>query len=266
MNVSHASVHPVEDAPTTEGGNAPRARMKDMQGMPGTLGGLVLRISQFLFAAAALIVMATTSDFPSVTAFWMVLLLLSLLIFPSTLEDHQINYSWDMKFGGIGMSMLLHFMMSDLPIVRRFDIWTPVLDACTLVNVKYEDFDLSTQVLSLYVILLLKIYLYLVAAAGLQCFWSISLAIVDIYALLVGRSLQNHQVVSLFTIGDGMTSTLTFAAACASAGITVLIDNDLGSCGHNHCAQFETATAMAFITWFTSLPSFLLNFWSLASR
>ncbi|CAI0397867.1 unnamed protein product [Linum tenue] len=183
MSVSHASVHPVEDPPTTDGGNnnnnnAPaRVRMKDVQGMPGTKGGLALRAAQFFFATAALLVMATTSDFPSVTAF------------------------------------------------------------C-----------------------------YLVAAAGLQCLWSLSLAIVDIYAILVMRSLQNHRVVCLFTIGDGVTSTLTFAAACASAGITVLIDNDLGSCRQNHCVQFETATAMAFISWFTALPSFLLNFWSLASR
>lgn len=70
MNVSHASVHPVEDPPTTEGGNAPRVRMKDIQGMPGTPGGLTLRLCQFMFAVAALCVMATTSDFPSVTAFW----------------------------------------------------------------------------------------------------------------------------------------------------------------------------------------------------
>ncbi|KDP44044.1 hypothetical protein JCGZ_05511 [Jatropha curcas] len=181
MNVSHASVHPVEDPPSTDGGNnnnnAPRVRMKDVQGMPGTKGGLALRVFQFIFAAAALAVMATTSDFPSVTAF------------------------------------------------------------C-----------------------------YLVAAAGLQFLWSISVAIVDIYALLVMRSLQNYRIVSLFAVGDGITSTLTFAAACASAGITVLIDNDLDSCSDNHCVQFETATAMAFISWFTALPSFLLNFWSLASR
>ncbi|OMO67454.1 hypothetical protein CCACVL1_20517 [Corchorus capsularis] len=186
MNVSHASVHPVDDPPTTDGGGGggagnnievPRVRMKDVQGMPGTPGGLALRICQLVFAVVGLFVMATTSDFPSVTAF------------------------------------------------------------C-----------------------------YLVAATGLQSLWSLSLAFIDIYALLVRRSLQNYRVVSLFTIGDGITSTLTFAAACASAGITVLIDNDLDSCAQNHCAQFETATAMAFISWFTALPSFLLNFWSLASR
>ncbi|KAG8494947.1 hypothetical protein CXB51_012377 [Gossypium anomalum] len=183
MNVSHASVHPVEDLPTTDGGvgigggnnnnnnnEVPRVRMKDIQGMPGTAGGLALRICQFL---------------------------------------------WD-------------FVLWQPPVI--FHLLPPF------------------------------------AATGLQSVWSISQAIIDIYALLVRRSLQNYRVVSLFAIGDGITSTLTFAAACASAGITVLIDNDLNSCAHNHCSQFETATAMAFISWFTTLPSFLLNFWSLASR
>ncbi|KAA8550394.1 hypothetical protein F0562_002078 [Nyssa sinensis] len=125
MNVSHPSVHPVEaPPPLTDGGNVPRLRMKDIQGMPGTVGGLILRFSQFVFAVVALCVMATTSDFPSVTAF------------------------------------------------------------C-----------------------------YLVAAAGFQSLWSLSLAIVDIYALLVGRCMQNYRVVSLFAVGDGITSTLTFAGS-----------------------------------------------------
>ncbi|KAF5822801.1 putative casparian strip membrane protein [Helianthus annuus] len=181
MNVSHPSVHPVEAAPLPPAdGRAvvpPRVRMKVIQGMPGTIGGLSLRFCQFAYAVVSLAVMASTSDFPSVTAF------------------------------------------------------------C-----------------------------YLVAAVALQSMWSLSLAILDIHALLVGRTLQNYRVVSLFSIGDGVTSTLTFAAACASAGITVLIGNDLGLCSQNHCKQFETATAMAFLSWFAALPSFLLNFWSLSSR
>ncbi|XAR69095.1 hypothetical protein NMG60_11000563 [Bertholletia excelsa] len=176
MNMSRPAVHPLEAPPLTEG-NAPRVRMKDVQGMPGTPGGLVLRLFQFLFAVVSLCVMVTTSDFPSVTAF------------------------------------------------------------C-----------------------------YLVAAVGLQSLWSLSLAMVDIYALLVRRSLRNARIVSLFTIGDGIISTLTFAAACASAGITVLIGNDLNRCAVNHCARFESAAAMAFISWFAVSPSFFLNFWSLASR
>ncbi|KAL8125969.1 hypothetical protein AgCh_013314 [Apium graveolens] len=107
---------------------------------------------------------------------------------------------------------------------------------------------------------------YLVAAVSLQSLWSLALAVVDIYALLVKRSLRNTRVVSLFAIGDGITSTLTFAAACASAGITVLIGNDLDKCDVNHCKKFMSATAMAFLSWVSVSPSFFLNFWSLASR
>ncbi|XP_021746012.1 CASP-like protein 5A2 [Chenopodium quinoa] len=179
--MSHPAVHPVEAPPplTTENAAAaaPRVRMKDLQGMAGTPGGLVLRLFQSFFAIGAFLVMSTTSDFPSVTAF-------------------------------------------------RF----------------------------------------LVAASGLQILWSLSLAMLDIYAILVKRNFRNRRAVSLFAAGDVITSTLIFSAACASAGITVLIGNDLQSCSKNHCAQFETSTGMAFMTWFAALPSFLLNFWSLASR
>ncbi|KAJ9545505.1 hypothetical protein OSB04_025212 [Centaurea solstitialis] len=182
---SHPAVYPL-DIEVTEGaadgaenGGLPddRVRMKDVQGMPGTTSGLALRLIQFAFAAVSVAVMATTSDFPSVTAFR-----------------------------------------------------------------------------------------YLVAALSLQCLWSLSLAILDIYALLVKRCLRNPRVVSFFTIGDGTTSTLTFAAACASAGITVLISNDFNNCRENHCTRFQTSTAMAFVTWFAVLPSFFLNFWFMASR
>ncbi|KAF5453432.1 hypothetical protein F2P56_028334 [Juglans regia] len=179
MNVIHPAVHPVEAPPATGAANdaMPRGRMKDIQGMPGTTGGLVLRFSQFAFALLALCVMATTGDFPSVTAF------------------------------------------------------------C-----------------------------YLVAAVSLQSLWSLTLAILDVYAILVKRRFRNPRVVSLFAIGDWITSTLTFAAACASAGITVLIGNDMNDCAVNHCTRFETATAMAFMSWFAVSPSFILNFWSLASK
>ncbi|GAV64675.1 DUF588 domain-containing protein [Cephalotus follicularis] len=178
MNASRPSVHPIEAPPLTdEDPIGPRVRMKDVQGMPGTTGGLILRLSQCVFASISACVMATTTDFRTVTAF------------------------------------------------------------C-----------------------------YLVLAVTLQSLWSLSLAAVDVYALLVRRSLRNSGVIRFFTIGDGITSTLTFAAACASAGITVLIGNDLGRCSMNHCTRFETATAMAFISWFAMSPSFLLNFWSLASQ
>lgn len=76
MSRSHPSVHPVDisapplTTPDEEIVFAPRrVRMKDIQGMPGTPTSLALRSVQFAFALVSLAVMATTSDFPSVTAF-----------------------------------------------------------------------------------------------------------------------------------------------------------------------------------------------------
>lgn len=65
------AVHPVEAPPMTEGdGDLPRgARMSDLQGMPGTRGGLILRLSQFVFALVSLYVMSSTSDFNQASAF-----------------------------------------------------------------------------------------------------------------------------------------------------------------------------------------------------
>lgn len=71
MNASRPAVHPVEAPPLTDAAvHHPRVRMKDVQGMPGTKGGLFLRLSQFMFAIISVSVMATTNDFRSATAFW----------------------------------------------------------------------------------------------------------------------------------------------------------------------------------------------------
>ncbi|GER54303.1 CASP-like protein 1 [Striga asiatica] len=197
MLMSGPAVHPVEAPPPATDVAPPRVRMKDIQGMAGTSGALALRICQFVFAAVSLCVMATTSDFPSVTAF--------------RCDSEFMIHNCDRNF-------------------------------------------------------LVLVVSYLVAAVGLQSMWSLSLALADLYALLVRRRFRNTGAVSLFAIGDGITSTLTFAAACASAGITVLIGNDLNKCNLNHCTRFMSATAMAFLSWFAVSPSFILNFWSLASR
>ncbi|RWV81404.1 hypothetical protein GW17_00057181 [Ensete ventricosum] len=70
MFASRPAVHPVEAPPLADEAENPLGvRMKDVQGMPGTPGGLALRLVQFAFAVAALGVMTSTSDFPAVTAF-----------------------------------------------------------------------------------------------------------------------------------------------------------------------------------------------------
>lgn len=53
---------------------------------------------------------------------------------------------------------------------------------------------------------------------------------------------------------------MTFSAACALAGITTLIDDDLNQCTPNHCKRYEAAAAMAFCAWFFSAISFFYSF------
>ncbi|XP_073362579.1 CASP-like protein 5A2 [Aegilops tauschii subsp. strangulata] len=133
----------------------------------------------------------------------------------------------------------------------------------------------------------------LVAAASLQCLWSLALGAVDIYALLVKRSFRSPRATTIYSIGDWVshifsqapqnitalchsflvvsytrkppafrlqvTGALTFAAASGSAGITILLDDDLMLCSENHCPSFMAATAMAFFSWFAIAPSCLFN-------
>ncbi|PSR92841.1 CASP-like protein [Actinidia chinensis var. chinensis] len=222
MNVSRPAVHPVEAPPLTywHGGgdnDEPRVRMKDLQGLPGTPGGLALRLFQLAFAAISLCVMVTAADFPSVTAF---------------------RSSWP------SVSLFLAVLST----------WFAMIISLDALFIKKKITQSSRSCCTS----------YLVGTVGLQSLWSLSLAIVDIYALLVRQRLRNPRVVSLFTIGDGIILTLTFASACASAGVMVLIGNDLNQCTVNHFARYESATAMAFMSWFAVFPVFILNFWTLA--
>ena len=72
---SRPMVHPVQAPPPgpqaqVDANAAPLGvRMKHRQGVPGTLGGLALRLAQASFAAASVAAMASTRVFPSVSAF-----------------------------------------------------------------------------------------------------------------------------------------------------------------------------------------------------
>ncbi|XP_057459133.1 CASP-like protein 5B2 [Lotus japonicus] len=111
-------------------------------------------------------------------------------------------------------------------------------------------------------------FCYLIASMGLQVLWSLGLACLDIYALRKKRDLQNPILVSLFVVGDWVTSTLSLAAACSSAGIVVLYTRDLDLCATrkgNPCNRYQISVAMAFITWFFTAMSSHVMFWILAS-
>ncbi|KAF7019568.1 unnamed protein product [Triticum aestivum] len=57
---------------------------------------------------------------------------------------------------------------------------------------------------------------YLVAAAIVQCLWSLAVAILDAYAIVVKRSFRTARAVIILALGDWVRGTLIFSAACGS--------------------------------------------------
>ncbi|WRX12518.1 Casparian strip membrane protein domain - like 3 [Theobroma cacao] len=108
---------------------------------------------------------------------------------------------------------------------------------------------------------------YLIASMGLQVLWSFGLACLDLHALRSKRNLQNPILVSLFVVGDWVTAILSLAAACSSAGVTVLYSRDLGYCTSPHipCSRFQASIFLAFISWFLLAISSHVTFWLLAA-
>ncbi|PPS11458.1 hypothetical protein GOBAR_AA09186 [Gossypium barbadense] len=61
-------------------------------------------------------------------------------------------------------------------------------------------------------------------------------------------------------------SVLTLAAACSTASVVDLLFQTSGSfCTPKCCGRYQLSAAMAFLTWFLSLASALLNLWLLPS-
>ncbi|XWS07711.1 hypothetical protein CRYUN_Cryun41cG0013400 [Craigia yunnanensis] len=110
-------------------------------------------------------------------------------------------------------------------------------------------------------------FCYLIASMGLQVLWSFGLACLDLHALRSKRNLQNPVLVSLFVVGDWVTAILSLAAACSSAGVTVLYSRDLGYCRSPQipCSRFQASILLAFISWFLLAISSHVTFWLLAA-
>ncbi|XP_058077987.1 CASP-like protein 5B2 [Magnolia sinica] len=108
-------------------------------------------------------------------------------------------------------------------------------------------------------------FCYLIASMGLQVVWCLGLACLDAYALARKKILRNPILISLFVMGDWITATLSLAAACASAGIVVLYDRDLGYCNLLECQNFQISVFLAFMSWALIEISSLIMFWILAS-
>ncbi|XP_010543269.1 PREDICTED: CASP-like protein 5B1 [Tarenaya hassleriana] len=109
-------------------------------------------------------------------------------------------------------------------------------------------------------------FCFLVASMGLQLMWSFGLACLDVYAIRRKTELQSPILLSLFTVGDWVTAFLSLAAACSSAGVTVLVVEDTNFCRQRvylSCNRFQISVAFAFITWALAAVSSHVMFWIL---
>uniref|UniRef100_A0A0D9WH93 CASP-like protein n=1 Tax=Leersia perrieri TaxID=77586 RepID=A0A0D9WH93_9ORYZ len=102
-------------------------------------------------------------------------------------------------------------------------------------------------------------FCYLIASMGLQSLWSLGLACLDTYALIVKRDLNNALLV---------TALLSFAASCSAGGVIVLFKKDVLFCRRYPqlpCGRFELAVALAFLSWALSATSAIIMFCLLAA-
>ncbi|KAL1200562.1 CASP-like protein 5B1 [Cardamine amara subsp. amara] len=109
-------------------------------------------------------------------------------------------------------------------------------------------------------------FCFLVASMGLQLIWSFGLACLDVYAIRRKSDLQSPILLSLFTVGDWVTALLSLAAACSSAGVTVLFTKDTEFCRQQptlSCNRFQISVGLSFLNWVLAATSSHAMFWML---
>ncbi|KAH9302688.1 hypothetical protein KI387_014271, partial [Taxus chinensis] len=339
MDASHPTVHPVGDhhAADLEEGPITLLSMKDVPGTPGTIGGLVLRMGQFLFAAASIVVMVTGKKAKKME--------MGVKINPLSIDeeaqDHgyangcmqadfqdfdntngRSNGSWICSHGygskdttNWSSSMqgpsFLTVAPDEQEILATFipplttnhpkafgqnvaeqqqqDLDHPEHKHCCVNHQETCEIHIPAILADIYcgsnsegrlkgnhptalagALLVIKTIRakmtlnvdwqfcncrspgsgsFATAAMALQFLWSFILATLDLYALLIKRGLHNSVLLSLFVVGDWVTATLSLAAACSTAGVIVLFDNDLSYCDQIHCHRYQLSAAMAFLSW-----------------
>ncbi|PON44725.1 CASP-like protein 5C [Trema orientale] len=109
-------------------------------------------------------------------------------------------------------------------------------------------------------------FCYLVTVMGLVIPWSLTLALVDGYSLLVKCPLRQPGILLIIVVGDWLLSVLTLAAACSTASVVdLLLHADRSYCPPKLCSRYQISAAMAFFSWLLSLASSLFNLWLLPS-
>uniref|UniRef100_A0A0E0D7F0 CASP-like protein n=1 Tax=Oryza meridionalis TaxID=40149 RepID=A0A0E0D7F0_9ORYZ len=110
-------------------------------------------------------------------------------------------------------------------------------------------------------------FCFLVTIMGLVIPWSCTLAMIDVYSILVGCPLRVPGIMVIVVIGDWVLAILSLAAASSSAAVIDLLLQFHGShCSPRFCGRYQLSAMMAFLSWFLTAASSLFNLWFIASR
>ncbi|KAL0666134.1 hypothetical protein Bca4012_028838 [Brassica carinata] len=107
-------------------------------------------------------------------------------------------------------------------------------------------------------------FCYLVTVMGLVTPWSVTLALLEAYSIIVQRLPLQATVLSVIVSGDLVSSLyfsmflsfLSLGGACSTASVTVIL---IGA-GEKHCDRYKLSATMAFLSSFLSFASTFFNF------
>ncbi|KAF8084379.1 hypothetical protein N665_0720s0013 [Sinapis alba] len=108
-------------------------------------------------------------------------------------------------------------------------------------------------------------FCYLVTIMALAIPWNLTLAMVDIYCVILNQPFQKPRILLAISIGDWVVSVLALASASSAASVVDLLRSDESVCPPAICNRYQFAATLAFLTWFLSLSSSLFNLWLLPS-
>ncbi|XP_020867825.1 CASP-like protein 5C3 isoform X2 [Arabidopsis lyrata subsp. lyrata] len=106
---------------------------------------------------------------------------------------------------------------------------------------------------------------YLVTIMSLAIPWNLTLAMVDIYCVILQQPFQKPRILLAVSIGDWVVSVLVLASASSAASVVDILRSNESSCPPTICNRYQFAATLAFLTWFLSLSSSLFNLWLLPS-
>ncbi|XP_058752667.1 CASP-like protein 5B3 [Vicia villosa] len=105
----------------------------------------------------------------------------------------------------------------------------------------------------------------LMSSMALQSIWSFALALLDTHALVRKKIVLNPVIIGFYAVGDGVISTLSLAAASASAGVTIYYFNDMGNCHFVECQKYQISVVFAILSWISASMSSLIMLWLLGA-